>query len=141
MISKEFIKSCEQKLKSQYEYFEDVALFNQEKVLNAFKKNNLALRHFSGTTGYGYGDEGRDVLNKVFADVFCAEKAICSPYIVSGTHALSLCLFGVLMPGDRTLCITGTPYDTLNDVIYGENNGNYREGNQRKELPYIQIQL
>ncbi len=127
MISKEFIKNCEQKLKSQYEYFEDVALFNQEKVLNAFKKNNLALRHFSGTTGYGYGDEGRDVLNKVFADVFCAEKAICSPYIVSGTHALSLCLFGVLMPGDRALCITGTPYDTLNDVIYGQNIGSLKD--------------
>lgn len=127
MISKEFIKICEQKLKSQYEYFEDVALFNQEKVLNAFKKNNLALRHFSGTTGYGYGDEGRDVLNKVFADIFCAEKAICSPYIVSGTHALSLCLFGVLMPNDRVLCITGTPYDTLNDVIYGQNIGSLKD--------------
>lgn len=127
MITNELIKCCEEKLKTQFEYFEEVALFNQEKVLNAFKKNNLALRHFSGTSGYGYGDEGRDVLNQVFADIFGAEKAICSPYIVSGTHALSLCLFGVLMPGDSALCITGTPYDTLNDVVYGENIGSLKD--------------
>ena len=95
--------------------------------MNAFKKNNLALRHFSGTTGYGYGDEGRDVLNNVIADIFKAEKAICSPNIVSGTHALSLCLYGVLMPNDKVLCITGTPYDTLNDVIYGENIGSLKD--------------
>ncbi len=123
MISEKLIKQCEEKLKKQFEYFEDVALYNQEKVLSAFQKNRLALRHFTGTTGYGYGDEGRDVLNTVFADIFGAEKAICSPNIVSGTHALSLSLFGVLMPNDKALCITGTPYDTLNDVIYGEGNG------------------
>ena len=70
--------------------------------MNAFKKNQLALRHFSGTSGYGYGDEGRDCFNNVVADVFKAESALCSPNIVSGTHALSLCLFGglyTLVPG------------------------------------------
>ena len=126
MINK-LINKCEENLKKQFEYFEDVALFNQEKVLDAFKNNRLALRHFTGTTGYGYGDEGRDVLNKVFSDIFKAEAAICSPSIVSGTHALSLSLFGVLMPGDRALCITGTPYDTLNDVIYGDGIGSLKD--------------
>ena len=127
MISDKLIKQCEDNLKKQFEYFEEIALYNQEKVLSAFQKNRLALRHFTGTTGYGYGDEGRDVLNAVFADIFGAEKAICSPNIVSGTHALSLCLFGVLMPNDKALCITGTPYDTLNDVIYGTGNGSLKD--------------
>ena len=95
MITEQLISKCEEKLLEKFKYFEDVALYNQEKVLNAFKKNKLALRHFTGTTGYGYGDEGRDVLNLVIADVFKAEKAICTPNIVSGTHALSLCLYGV----------------------------------------------
>ena len=127
MIDNILIEQCEKELANKFKQFEDVALFNQEKVLNAFKKNQIALRHFSGTSGYGYDDEGRDALNKVVADVFCAEKAICSPNIVSGTHALSLCLYGVLMPKDKALCITGKPYDTLQDVIYGENIGSLKD--------------
>ena len=123
MIDLRLIEQCELELNSQFKYHEEIALYNQEKVLNAFKEQRLALRHFSSTSGYGYGDEGRDTLNNVFAHIFKAEKAICSPNIVSGTHALSLCLFGVLMPNDKALCITGTPYDTLQDVIYGKGNG------------------
>lgn len=123
----QLIKQCEIELQTKFSTLEDIALYNQEKVLFAFKKNRLALRHFSGTTGYGYGDEGRDTLNQVFADIFKCEKAICSPNIVSGTHALSLCLFGVLMPNDRALCITGTPYDTLGDVINGQNIGSLKD--------------
>ncbi len=129
MIDKNLILNCEKQLQDKFEYFEDVALYNQEKVLNAFKKNRLALRHFSGTTGYGYGDDGRDTLNKIIADIFNAEVAICSPNIVSGTHALSLCLYGVLMPGDKALCISGTPYDTLKDVIYGNGIGSLKDYN------------
>ncbi len=127
MINNELILKCEEKLKNDFNYFEDVALFNQEKVLKAFQKNRLALRHFVGTSGYGYGDEGRDTLNLVVAHIFKAEQAICTPNIVSGTHALSLCLFGVLMPGNRALCVSGTPYDTLRDVIYGEDNGSLKD--------------
>ena len=129
MIDEKIIANCEDKLKEQFEKLEEIALFNQEKVLNAFQNNRIALRHFTGTTGYGYGDEGRDTINKVVADIFKAERAICSPNIVSGTHALSLCLYGVLRPGDTALCISGTPYDTLKDVIYGKNNGSLQDYN------------
>ena len=117
------IEQCEEQLKDQFKIAEDTALYNQKKVLDAFKKNKVALRHFSGSTGYGYGDEGRDVLNRLVADIFGAEAAICSPLIVSGTHAISLCLYGVLRPGDVVLSVTGEPYDTLTDVIRGKDNG------------------
>lgn len=123
MISQELIEKCEQKLQPQFKKLEEIALYNQEKVLKAFQNNHIALRHFAGTTGYGYGDEGRDTLNKVFADVFKCESAICSPNIVSGTHAISLCLYGLLRPNDVVLSITGNPYDTLMDVFTGKDNG------------------
>ena len=124
MIDLKLIDLCEKKLKDTlFPHIEDIALFNQEKVLDAFKKNKIALRHFTGSSGYGYGDEGRDCLNRVVADIFRAEKAICSPNIVSGTHAIYLCLSGILRPGDRILSVTGEPYDTLEDVIKGKDNG------------------
>ena len=123
MIDINLINDAEKKLSEQFKILEDVALFNQEKVLNAFQKNKIALRHFVGTTGYGYGDEGKETLNNVLADVFGAESAICSPNIVSGTHAISLALYGVLRPNDRVLSITGEPYDTLNDVLYKKGSG------------------
>ena len=129
MIDVKLIENCEKQLEKQFKRYEEIALFNQEKVLNAFKKNRLALRHFAGTSGYGYGDEGRDTLNAVVADIFATESAICSPNIVSGTHALSLCLYGVLRPNDKVLCITGEPYDTLRDIVYGENNGSLKDFN------------
>lgn len=127
MIDNKLIERCETELFNEFKILEDIALFNQEKVLNAFKNNKIALRHFSGSSGYGYGDEGRDTLNKLFADIFKAEAAICSPSIASGTHALSLCLYGVLRPNDIVLSISGGVYDTLNDVIYGENNGSLKD--------------
>lgn len=127
MIDLNFIEQCETKLAKEFKILEEIALFNQEKVLNAFKNNKIALRHFMGSSGYGYGDDGRDTLNKLFADIFRAEAAICSPSIVSGTHALSLCLYGILRPNDVALSISGGVYDTLNDVIYGENNGSLKD--------------
>ena len=127
MIDNSIIEKAELNLQKHFKYFEDVAQFNQEKVLKAFQNQRVALRHFVGTTGYGYGDEGRDVLNLLLADVFKAEKAVCSPTIVSGTHALSLCLYGVLRPNQRALCVTGKPYDTLLDVVYGEDNGSLKD--------------
>lgn len=123
MIDERLIEDSEKELQPIFKHFEDIALFNQEKVLKAFQKNKIALRHFVGTSGYGYGDEGRDTLNVLLADIFKAEAAICSPFIVSGTHALSLCLFGVLRPKDSVLSVTGEPYDTLHDVIYKKGSG------------------
>jgi len=102
---------------------ESIALFNQSKILEAFKKFRLSYRHFSGTNGYGYGDEGRDTLNRVYAEVFRAEDALVTPYLASGTHALTLMLRGILMPGDKLLSVSGEPYDTLNTVISGKNMG------------------
>lgn len=127
MIEEKLIRDCEEKLKDKFARLEDVSLYNTEKVLNAFKKNRLALRHFSPTTGYGYGDEGRDTLNAVLADIFGAEAAVMSPNIVSGTHAISLGLYGILRPNDVFVSITGEPYDTLSDVIRGENDGSLKD--------------
>ena len=87
------------------------------RVLSLFQKHRIALRHFSGSEGYGYDDVGRDTLEKLIADLFNTEAAIFRPQIASGTHALSLCLFGLLKPGDHLLAACGDPYDTLRDVI------------------------
>ena len=136
MIDEKIIKSSEKELQPLFSALEDISLYNQEKVLNAFKKEKIALRHFNGTTGYGYGDEGRETLNKVVADVFNAESAIVSPNIVSGTHALSLCLYGILRPNDTVLSISGKPYDTLDDVIHGKNIGGLEDfGVKFREIP------
>lgn len=127
MIDFNIIEKAENRLINRFKSLDEIALFNQEKVLNAFKKNKIALRHFNGTCGYGYDDEGRDTLNKLIADIFCAEKGVCSPNIVSGTHALSLCLFGILRPNDTCLSITGKPYDTLDEIIYGDKIGSLKD--------------
>ena len=112
---------CEENLKEQFKRLDKIALFNQQKILKAFQKHKVSTRHFSGTTGYGYGDIGRECLNAVFADVMGGEKAIVSPLITCGTHALSLALFGVLRPNDTLLSITGGVYDTMNENITGTN--------------------
>ncbi len=114
-LIKEHIEKC----KKQFDEIDRVALCNQKKVLDAFRKNRVALRHFNGTSGYGYDDEGRDNLCRVFADVFNTEKAVVSPLITSGTHAITIALFGLVKSGDVILSITGAPYDTLHGVIEG----------------------
>ena len=138
MIDIKLIENCEKKLEPQFKAAEDIALYNQKKVLDAFKKHRIALRHFAPSTGYGYGDEGRDALNAVFADIFGAEAAVCSPTITCGTHAISLCLYGVLRPGDVVLSITGEPYDTLKDVVNGEGGGTLKDyGIKFESIPLI----
>ena len=117
MDSIELIKNFETELTEQFKKIDDIAYENEKKVLNAFKDLKISLRHFSGTTGYGYDDIGRDALNNLYAKVFGAEKAIVSTGITCGTHAISLSLFGILRPGDTFLSITGNPYDTLIDTI------------------------
>ncbi len=123
MTVEERIDNQEKKLAPLFRQVDEIALFNQNKVLNAFKEERIALRHFAPSTGYGYGDVGRDALGRVYARAFGAERAIVSPALLSGTHALTVALFGVLRPGDRALCITGTPYDTIRGVIWGKGNG------------------
>lgn len=123
----DIINECEKELSQSFKTVENIALSNQEKVLNAFQNNRIALRHFAPTSGYGYDDIGRDTLCALFADVFHTEKAIVSPLIANGTHALTLALFGVLRPNDTLLYISGTPYDTLENVIGGKDIGSLKD--------------
>lgn len=134
--ARKIVEIAENKAKEQFKKVEDIAYFNQEKVIRAFQKNRIALRHFAQTNGYGYGDDGRDTLNCLFADVFGTETALVSPHILSGTHALSVALFGVLRPNDVLLSITGKPYDTLDEVIKGADGSLYDFG-----IKYDQIDM
>ncbi|MBO5412014.1 MAG: methionine gamma-lyase family protein [Clostridia bacterium] len=127
MTVEELIKESERALIEPFAIADEISEYNQEKVLKAFNKHSIALRHFNPTTGYGYGDEGRFSLGEVYADAFGAEAGIVSPALLSGTHALSVALFGVLRTGDGVLCISGTPYDTLRGVIWGEGNGSLKD--------------
>lgn len=113
----DFVSQCEEELAPVFAGIEKAKQYNNLKVLNAFQESQVANRHFFGTTGYGYSDEGRDKLGEVFARIFGAEKAIVSPQVCSGTHALTIALFGLLRPLDAMLSITGRPYDTLLGVI------------------------
>ena len=114
----DLITECEDSLKEIFSYYDDIALYNTEKVLKAFQECKVANRHFFGSTGYGYGDEGRDKLCEVFAHAFKAESALVTPLITCGSHALNIALFGLLRPGDTIFSITGDPYDTLGEVVY-----------------------
>lgn len=117
MNSKEIIKQAEKKLVKEFERIEDIRDFNQEKVLNAFIENKVAPEHFYTVSGYGHDDLGREVLDKVFADVFKAEKALVRIHFASGTHTLACCLFGNLRAGDKLVSVAGAPYDTMQEVI------------------------
>lgn len=117
MNSKEIIKKAEKTLVKEFEQIEDIRDFNQEKVLNAFIENKVAPEHFYTVSGYGHDDLGREVLDKVFADVFKAEKALVRIHFASGTHTLACCLFGNLKYGDKLVSAAGSPYDTMQEVI------------------------
>lgn len=111
------IQEAEINLKEIYNHIEDIEYKNSQKILNAFKNNNLSEIHFNTTTGYGYDDIGRDVIEKIYADIFKAEDALVRSQFISGSHALTVALFGLLRPNDTMLSITGLPYDTLHEVI------------------------
>ncbi|WP_430535750.1 methionine gamma-lyase family protein [Listeria rocourtiae] len=119
----------EDELRSLQQETENIAEENQWKVMQAFQKNRVSDFHFTPSTGYGYDDDGRDTLEQVYADVFKAEAALVRPQIISGTHAISTALFGVLRPGDDLLYITGAPYDTLEEIvgIRGSGKGSLKE--------------
>lgn len=120
-------QKAEDKSEGTFARIDEICRRNSEKVLKAFIDNGVADMHLKGTTGYGYGDDGRDKADSVFAQAFGAEDALVRHSFVNGTHALSTALFGVLRPGDLLLSVTGRPYDTLEEVIFGEKGGSLKE--------------
>lgn len=109
----ELVKECEIQIKDIFDYHDEIALINQNKVLSAMQEKHLAERHFVGSTGYGYNDIGRDITEEIYAMVLGGETALVRPHIVSGTHAIWLAISGVLRPGDNMIAVTGKPYDTI----------------------------
>lgn len=107
------VYEAEKELSAQFELIDNIAYENEKKVLNAFKKSRIALEHMYGSSGYGYSDIGKLKLNELFANIFNAGAAICSPLITCGTHALGASLMGVVKAGDQILSITGDVYDSL----------------------------
>lgn len=105
------------KASEQFKKIDEITEYNQLKVLSAFINNGVSESHFVSTTGYGYGDRGRETLDKIWAEVFGAEDALVRHNFTCGTHTLATALFGVLRPGDKMLSVTGTPYDTIHNVI------------------------
>ena len=110
-------ETAEEELKERFAEADKITEYNQYKVLNAMQKNKLSDVHFAGTTGYGYNDLGREVLENIYADVFHAESGLVRPQVISGTHALTVALAGNLRPGDEIFSPVGLPYDTLQGVI------------------------
>lgn len=142
----------ERALGAQFARIEENAARNTEKVLAAFSAHRVSDSLFAGTTGYGYDDAGRDTLERIYADVFDAEDALVRIQFVNGTHAIACALYGTLAPGDTLLSVTGAPYDTLQTVITGEENGtlhsygiSYRElslnADGTPDLPAISVAL
>ena len=113
----ELIKLVDEKIFDVIKDIDNQEIINSEKVLKAFHKYKVSDSDFNGTTGYGYNDEGRDKIDKIFAEVLDSEKALARSQFISGTHALTVTLFGLLRPFDTVLSITGKPYDTLDEVI------------------------
>lgn len=113
----ELARQAEEEIRPQFERIDRIAMLNTRKVMTAFQDNKVSDSCFAGTTGYGYDDLGREVLDKVYAQVFCTESALVRIGFVNGTHALSAALFGILKPGDTLLSVTGLPYDTLRNAI------------------------
>lgn len=112
-LSKKALKNT----RAEFDVIDDITEFNQQKILAAFINNNVSESMFSGTTGYGYSDRGREALDRVFAEAVGAEDSIVRYNFTCGTHTLSVALFGVLRPGDTMLCVSGIPYDTIQPVI------------------------
>ena len=111
------VREAEEAVRTEFKKIDDMAMKNSLKVLTSFHRNNVSECHFSGTTGYGYNDVGRDKIEDVFRDVLGAEDALVRNQFISGSHALTVCFNALLRPGDKLLSISGKPYDTLDEVI------------------------
>lgn len=127
------------KAAAKLDEIEEITEYNQQKVLAAFINNRVSEADFAGSTGYGYGDSGRDKLDRIYAEIFGADDAIVRHSFTCGTHTLAVALFGVLRPGDTMLCVTGTPYDTIHSVIglSGEGMGSLKDYG----IGYAQVDL
>ncbi|OUM96697.1 MAG: hypothetical protein A9Z00_03695 [Thermobacillus sp. ZCTH02-B1] len=142
-ISKEWLalaEKVEERIASRLREADRIAERNQWKVIRAFQRHRVSDFHLNGSTGYGYHDSGREILERIYADVFGAEAALVRPHFASGTHAICCALFGVLRPGDELLYITGRPYDTLHNVIGepGDGKGSLRDfGIGYREVPLL----
>lgn len=112
-FSQKALSKCEK----QFAEIDKITEYNQQRVLKAFQDNSVSEAHFTSSTGYGYGDRGREVLDELTAQIFGAEDALIRHSFASGTHTLAVMLFGVLRPRDTVLCVTGKPYDTIHSVI------------------------
>lgn len=135
---KEIITKAESELKEQFSIINDICEYNSDKVLSAFQNNQVSEIHFNETTGYGYGDLGREVIEKIYADIFHTEDALVRGQFISASHALTVTLFGLLRPNDIMLSISGKPYDTLDSVIgLTENNSSLKSFG----IKYEQIDL
>ena len=117
MNSLEYINEKEKDIKNILENIDDIALFNSKKVLDAFREVGISEYHLNSTTGYGYNDVGRDAIEEVYSKIFKSESSLVRSQFISGTHALTVGLFGLLRPNDIMLSISGLPYDTLHEVI------------------------
>lgn len=116
-LSDSFVENIEKIIEPQFKIEEKIEYINSKKVLESFKKFRISEAHLQGTTGYGYGDMGRDTLEMIFADIFKAEDALVRSQFISGTHTIATTLFGLLRPGDIVLSINGKPYDTLDETL------------------------
>ena len=132
------INNSKEDLKEVFDRIDDIEEFNSRKVLDAFIENNICESDLNGTTGYGYNDIGRDKIERVYASIFKAEASLVRSQFISGTHAISICLFALLRPGDILLSISGKPYDTLDSVIgFNDNPSSLKSYN----VKYKQIDL
>ena len=135
-----FVNAKEKLIKDKFSKIDEIKEYNQYKVINSMQKARLSSTDFNWTTGYGYGDVGRDKVEEIYSSIFNVEDALVRPTIVSGTHAITLTLSGLLKPGDEFISITGSPYDTLQKVIGTEGNqeGTLLDyGIKYKEIPLI----
>lgn len=134
-LSEKALLMCEDSFKE----IEKIQEYNQQKMLKAFQLAGVSESHFAGSTGYGYDDRGREILDKVYAYVFDAEDALVRHNFVSGTHTLAVALFGMLRPGDEMVCVTGTPYDTIQGTI--GINSDYSGSLKDFGVKYSQVEL
>ena len=122
MYNEDFIIECENELKNEFKKVDELNRFYSKKVIDAIHEERVSESDLHGTTGYGYNDSGRDKLDNIFAHIFDAESGLVRNQFISGSHAITVCLFALLRPNDTLLSITGTPYDTLHEVIGIKNN-------------------